>query len=137
MTLLIDTHIVLWAAVADERLQGKLKTLFEAPDNTLLVSTASLWEISIKYSIGKLPLPVVPGDFFAREIATRGYNVLEVQRAHAERVGVLPFPGGHRDPFDRMLVAQSLVEGVALLSADGWMSAYESHGLVRATNLLD
>ncbi|MBX2796866.1 MAG: type II toxin-antitoxin system VapC family toxin [Myxococcales bacterium] len=134
MKLLIDTHVVLWAAVGDPRLTGPMKARFEDPDNQLVVSVASLWEISIKYSIGKLPLPVVPGDFFAREVATRGYSVLDVGRAHAERVAVLPFPeGGHRDPFDRMLVAQALVQGLPLLSADGWLGRYESYGLVRCS----
>ena len=90
MKLLIDSHIVLWAAVADPRLIGDLKTLYQDPNHQLFVSVASLWEISIKYSIGKLPLPVPPADFFAREVAARGYTILEINRSHAARTGVLP-----------------------------------------------
>ena len=133
MTFLLDTHVMLWAAVGDSQLRSAMRDLYENPDNELVVSVASLWEISIKYSIGKLPLPVVPGDFFAREVALRGYRVLDVTRRHAERVGVLEFPdGGHRDPFDRMLVAQALSEGIALMSADSALRAYEAVGLALA-----
>ena len=95
------------------------------------MSVASLWEIGIKYALGKLPLPVAPRDFFAREVAARGYEVLDVQRTHAERVADLAFPaGGHRDPFDRMLVAQAIAEGIPLLSGDGRLSDYGAEGLV-------
>ena len=70
-------------------------------------------------------------DFFAREIATRRYEVLDVQRPHAERQAELPFPAdGHRDPFDRMLVSQAIVEGIPLLSGDGRLHAYTAWGLV-------
>lgn len=131
MRLLIDTHILLWAAVGDPRLRGSARMDFENPDNSLVVSVTTLWEVGIKYSIGKLPLPVSPRDFFAREIATRGYEVLDVQRPHAERQAELPFPAdGHRDPFDRLLVAQAIVEGIPLLSGDGRLHAYTAWGLV-------
>ena len=130
MTILIDSHILLWAAIDDPRLKGTARTVFADPDNLLLVSVATLWQLGIKHALGKLPLPVPARDFFAREIATRGYRVLDVQRAHAERAAELPYPDpGHRDPFDRMLVSQALVEGVPLLSADGRLGAYEALGL--------
>lgn len=129
MRLLVDTHVLLWAAVADPRLRGGLRAAFVDPDNDLAVSAVTLWEIAIKHSIGKLRLPVAPADFFAREIATRGYSVVAATRAHAERVATLPFPAnGHRDPFDRMLVAQALVEGVPLLSGDDRLDAYAEVG---------
>ena len=130
MTLLIDSHILLWAAIDDPRLRGGARDAFTDADNLLLVSVATLWELGIKHALGKLPLPVPARDFFAREIATRGYRVLDVQRSHAERAAELPYPdNAHRDPFDRMLVSQALVEGVALLSADGRLGAYEALGL--------
>lgn len=130
MTLLIDSHILMWAAIDDPRLRGDARKAFVDPENLLLVSVATLWEIGIKHALGKLPLPVPARDFFAREIATRSYRVLDVQRAHAERAADLPYPDpGHRDPFDRMLVSQALVEGVPLLSADGRLGAYEALGL--------
>lgn len=131
MTLLLDTHVLLWAAIGDPRLRGGLRRPFDEGDTSLVVSVATLWEISIKHSIGKLPLPVAPADFFAREIATRRYTVLDIRRAHAERVGTLAFPeGGHRDPFDRLLVAQALCEGMPLLSADERLASYADTGLV-------
>ena len=131
MRFLVDTHVVLWAAVGDARLRGPLRRAYEDAQHTLVVSVASLWEISLEYGLGKLPLPVAPGDFFAREVATRGYDVLDVRRPHAERVALLPYPSaGHRDPFDRMLVCQALVEGLPFLSADEWLGQYEQYGLV-------
>lgn len=117
MTLLIDSHILLWAAIDDPRLRGEAQKAFVAPENLLLVSVATLWELGIKHALGELPSPVPARDFFAREIATRGYRVLGVQRAHPERAAELPYPDStHRDPFDRMLVSQALVEGVTLLT---------------------
>jgi PIN domain nuclease of toxin-antitoxin system len=131
--ILVDTHVLLWAAVGDPRLRGRLRAVFVDPQATLVVSVASLWEVAVKYRLGRLPLPVPPSDFFAREVATRGYEVLDVRRAHAERAGVLTWPdSGHRDPFDRMLVAQALVEGVPLLSGDERLGDYVAHGLVLA-----
>lgn len=130
MTLLIDSHILLWAAIDDPRLRGDTRKAYVDPENLLMVSVATLWELGIQHALGKLPLPVPARDFFAREIATRGYRVLDVQRAHAERAAELPYPDqGHRDPFDRMLVSQALVEGVPLLTGDGRLGAYEPLGL--------
>ncbi|MEQ1501561.1 MAG: type II toxin-antitoxin system VapC family toxin [Myxococcota bacterium] len=133
MRVLIDTHVMLWAAIDDPRLRGARRATYVDPAVGLVLSVASLWEIGIKHSIGKLTLPVAPADFFAREVATRGYEVLEVRRPHAERVATLPFPDdGHRDPFDRMLVAQALVEGLPLLTGDRRLGGYTAHGLAWA-----
>lgn len=130
MRILIDSHILLWAAVGDARLRGRLRAMFVDPDHVLVVSVVTLWEIGIKYALGKLPLPVTPRDFFAREIADRGYEVLDMRRDHAERAADLPYPNReHRDPFDRMLVAQALAEGLPLLSGDGRLGAYTGLGL--------
>lgn len=130
MRCLIDTHILLWAAIADPRLHSRHREFFSNPENDLLVSVVSLWEISIKYSLGKLPLPIPPRDFFAQEVATRSYEVLDLRRAHAERVAELPYiDPNHRDPFDRMLIAQALTEGLSFLSADTRMGSYSSLGL--------
>lgn len=130
MRLLIDTHVVLWAAVDDVRLRDRARAVVVDPANTLVVSVASLWEISIQASLGKLSLPVQPDVFFAREVAARGYQILDIGRAHAARVGSLPWPeDGHRDPFDRLLVAQALCEGLPMLSADRRLHAYCAVGL--------
>lgn len=130
MTLLIDSHILMWAAIADPRLRGPALEAFVDPNSVLLVSAATLWELGLKHGLGKLPLPVSARDFFSREITMRGYRVLDVQRTHAERAGELPYVDpAHRDPFDRMLIAQALVEGVPLLSVDARFKAYEALGL--------
>ena len=130
MKLLIDSHVLLWAAVDDPRLAGARRAAYVDPDNDLLVSTATLWELGFKYALGKLPLPVSPRDFFAREIEVRGYIVLDVKRAHAERAAELPHPDPrHRDPFDRMLISQALAEGITLLSADQRFLQYRELGL--------
>lgn len=130
MKLLIDSHVLLWAALDDPRLAGAQREAYVDPENDLLVSTATLWELGIKYALGKLPLPVAPRDFFAREIAVRGYVVLDVKRAHAERAAELPYPDPrHRDPFDRMLISQALVEGIELISVDRRFDAYHGLGL--------
>ncbi len=125
MRLLIDSRVLLWAALDDPRLAGAQREVYVDPDNDLLVSTATLWELGIQYALGKLPLPVTPRDSFAREFAVRGYAVLDVKRAHAARAAELPYPDPkHRDPFDRMLISQALTEGIPLLSADPRFSAY-------------
>jgi PIN domain nuclease of toxin-antitoxin system len=99
VTRLIDSHILLWAAIDDPRLRGDTRKAYVDPENLPMVSVATLWELGSKHALGKLPLPVPARDFFAREIATRGYRVLDVQRAHAERAAELPYPDpGHRDP---------------------------------------
>lgn len=119
MRVLIDTHIALWVALDDARLRGHARDLLRDPLVQPVLSVASMWEISIKASLGKLPLPVSAEDFLAREISARGYETLDVRRPHAARVATLPWPAsGHRDPFDRLLIAQALVEGLPLLSAD-------------------
>ncbi|MCB9695029.1 MAG: type II toxin-antitoxin system VapC family toxin [Alphaproteobacteria bacterium] len=91
---------------------------------------AHLWTLGIKHALGRLPLPVAPRDVFAREIAVRGYVVLDVKRPPAERAAELPYVDpGHRGPFDRMLISQALVEGITLLSADRRFHAYRDLGL--------
>lgn len=130
MKLLIDGHVLLRAALDDPRLAGAQREAYIDPENDLLVSTATRWELGIKYALGKLPLPGAPRDFFAREIAVRGYGVLDVKRAHAERAAELPYPNAkHRDPFDRMLISQALAEGIPLISADQRFFAYRDLGL--------
>ena len=126
MRLLIDSHVLLWAALDDPRLADAQRSAYVDPDNDLLVSTATMWELGIQYALGKLPLPVTPRDFFAREIAVRGYVVLDVKRAHAERAAELPYPDPkHRDPFDRMLIAQALAEDASIVSSDMRFGSYK------------
>lgn len=134
MKILIDSHVLLWAALDDPRLAGTQRLAYVDPDNDLVVSTATLWELGIKYALGKLPLPIPARDFFAREIMARGYVVLDVKRVHAERAAELPYlDSKHRDPFDRMLLSQALCEGIPLLSADPRFVAYRELGLALVT----
>ena len=95
----------------------------EDPDNELLLSAASSWEIAIKYALGKLALPEPPMTYVADRIASSGIIPLQVQHSHA--VAVSAFPSHHRDPFDRMLVVQSLAERASIVTADPALRAYK------------
>lgn len=118
MKLLLDTHVVLWWAEGDRRLQRRASALLADPGNTLLLSALSVWEWTLKASLGRLELP---GEIRERCVAA-GMVPLSFDGRHAEAVGSLP--SLHADPFDRGLVAQAGVEGAVLLSADGRVLAY-------------
>jgi PIN domain nuclease of toxin-antitoxin system len=119
--LLLDTHVLLWAAGAPERLASDIRALLDDPDNQPIFSAASLWEIAIKKSLGR-------GDFIVDARALRhglldnGYSELAVSGEHAVAVDALP--PIHKDPFDRILVAQAIVESVTLLTADAIVAQY-------------
>ena len=122
MRILLDTQCWLWLCVSPERLSRKTIDRLLAAETERLLSAASIWEIVIKYELGKLPLPVHPRDFVPTRLATTQAAVLEISADHALRVGDLPHH--HRDPFDRMIVAQALVEGARLLTADRALDEY-------------
>jgi PIN domain nuclease of toxin-antitoxin system len=119
--LLLDTHVLLWAAGAPERLASDIRALLDDPENQPIFSAASLWEIAIKKSLGR-------GDFIVDARALRhglldnGYSELAVSGEHAVAVDALP--PIHKDPFDRILVAQAIVESVTLLTADAIVAQY-------------
>jgi len=121
MRLLVDTHLLLWAAAKSRRLPKAARPLLEDPANEVFFSAASLWEIVIKASLRK-------GDFdvdvavLRPALAEIGFTELPISGAHAERLAALP--PLHRDPFDRMLVAQSLAEPLLLLTNDGVLGDY-------------
>jgi PIN domain nuclease of toxin-antitoxin system len=121
--VLIDTHCWLWLCVSPERLSQKTLDRLTRSDTERLVSAASVWEMVIKYDLGKLPLPIHPRDFVPTRLDATQTAVLEISSAHALRTADLP--NHHRDPFDRMIVAQALVEGARLLTADRALEAYE------------
>lgn len=121
MKLLLDTHLLLWAAGAPERLSTEARTLIEAPDNDLLFSAASIWEIAIKRGLGREDFRVDPRAL-RRGLIENEYGELAVTGEHAILVGTLP--ALHNDPFDRMLVAQAAVEGATLLTADERVADY-------------
>lgn len=126
MKLLLDTHLLLWAAGAPERLSAQARTLIDDIDNEPLFSSASLWEIAIKCSLGREDFRVDPR-LLRRGLLDNGYLELPIDSRHA--VAVNDLPAIHKDPFDRILIAQSMVEGILLLTHDALMSGYG--GLVR------
>jgi PIN domain nuclease of toxin-antitoxin system len=121
MRLLLDTHTFLWFIDDNPRLSSTAKSLLES-DNDLLLSTASLWEIALKLSIGKLSLPRPFEPFVRQQLSVNAIDILQIDTAHLSVVATLPFH--HRDPFDRLLVAQAMVEQLPIVSADEAFNAY-------------
>jgi PIN domain nuclease of toxin-antitoxin system len=116
--LLVDTHVLLWWRDDDPALSQRARALIANPDNDALVSIASLWEIAVKQSVGKLDIPEDLPD----TTVERGFTWLPITTRHAWRVRALPLH--HRDPFDRLLVAQALEEDLAVVTADPRFAAY-------------
>ena len=123
MRLLIDTQCWLWMSASPERMSKRTQELLRDTGTERLLSVASIWELAIKYQLGKISLPVAPLDFVPSRLETTQTDALAISAAHALRVGVLP--RHHRDPFDRMIVAQALIEGVAVLTADPAFAKYQ------------
>lgn len=121
MKLLLDTHLLLWAAGSPERLSATTRTLLEAPENELFFSAASLWEIAIKRGLGRNDFQV-DARVLRRGLLDNGYNELPITSEHSVAIDALP--PIHKDPFDRILVAQAMVEGIILLTADALVARY-------------
>ena len=121
MKILLDTHVLLWAAGEAEKLSTDARALLEDPGNTLVFSAASVWEIVIKSALGRSDFRVDVA-LLRRGLLDNGYTELAILSAHAVAVGELPTI--HKDPFDRMLIAQSKVEGMMLLTADATVLQY-------------
>ena len=121
MKLLLDTHLLLWAAGPCERLSEVARAMIESPDNELFFSAASLWEIAIKNGLGRDDFQV-DTRLLRRALLDNGYHELPITSAHAVAIDVLP--SLHKDPFDRLLLAQAMVEGITLLSADAVVAQY-------------
>lgn len=122
MRILVDTHCWLWLQATPERIPGDVLEALASPENDLFLSAASAWEIAIKYALGRLPLPHPPQQYVQSRMATSGTAGLPVEIRHAVQVASLP--GHHRDPFDRLLVAQAQLEGLTLLTADAQIEEY-------------
>jgi PIN domain nuclease of toxin-antitoxin system len=122
MTVLLDTHTLLWFVRDDPQLSAAARTLIEDPANDVWVSVASCWEIAIKAGIGKLQLGEPARSYLAREIAQNNFDLLGLSFEHVTAVETLPLH--HRDPFDRVLVAQGVIEGVPIVSADSVLDPY-------------
>jgi len=116
MRLLLDTHALLWWQTADPRLSRAAFTAISNEDNQILVSAASAWEIAIKTRLNKLESIPGAADRFAELIAADGFTHLPISHRHALRAG--GHPSQHKDPFDRMLAAQSEIEGLHLVTTD-------------------
>ena len=117
---LSDTHVLLWYVTANPKLSSSTRFIFENTEDQVFVSVASIWEISIKQGIGKLePLPVDPGEM----LSNAGLLKLDISIPHAKLAGRLPLL--HRDPFDRMLVAQAQIEDLILITDDWRIEQYD------------
>lgn len=121
MNLLLDTHLLLWAASEPDRLSKKARSLMLDPGNRLMFSSASLWEIAIKRGLGRDDFRV-DGRRLWRMLLASGYLELAVTSEHALIAGELP--NLHKDPFDRVLIAQARVEGLTLLTVDKAVAKY-------------
>ena len=119
--MLLDTHVFLWLQTEPERLGDRL-ALVEDNATTLLLSPASSWEMAIKYALGRLPLPEPPERYVPTRMRAIGAEALPIEHHHALAVALLP--PLHRDPFDRLLVAQASVAGAAILTADPAVAQY-------------
>jgi len=118
-----DTHVVLWWLSDDPRLGAHHRELLADGENQICWSAASSFEVAIKLSVGKLDLPESPAEFFRKLLTADGFEWLPMENRHCARLAELPMH--HRDPFDRMLVAQAQEESVPLLSADAKLSKYD------------
>ena len=123
MSYLLDTHVWLWLQATPERIRPDLLAEMQDRATHLLLSAASAWEIAIKWSLGRLPLPEPPADYVPGRMHREGVTGLAVSHVHALRVATLP--QHHHDPFDRLLIAQALVENVPIVTVDPLFDAYE------------
>jgi PIN domain nuclease of toxin-antitoxin system len=121
-SLLLDTHAMLWFFWDDPQLSARAKGLIEDADNRKLVSIATCWEIAIKVGLGKLDLGESSCLFLSREIARNNFELMPISLTHATMVEGLA--AHHRDPFDRMLVAQAMIESLPVVSIDGLFDQY-------------
>ena len=126
MRLLLDTHAFLWFITDDRLLSAKAKSLIVDSTNEINVSPATYWEVAIKVSIGKYPLHVPFEQFFTEGIEGNSLTILPMEIRHAHELAALPFH--HRDPFDRMIIAQAIVERIPVVSVD---PAFDSYSVTR------
>jgi PIN domain nuclease of toxin-antitoxin system len=121
--VLVDTHVALWMSLEPTKLRPATTTLLTADGTTRLLSAAAAWEIAVKWRLGKLPLPSHPRDWLARMMRELVLDPLPMRHDHAVRAADLP--DHHRDPFDRIMIAQAQLEHVALVTADSALGKYD------------
>jgi len=122
MKLLLDTHVFLWYISADTRLPGTFLAAIRDPANEVYLSTASIWEAVIKHGLGSLPLPAPPADYLPNQREAHGIAALPIDEGAMTYLAGLP--ALHRDPFDRMLVAEALQHGLTVATVDPDVVAY-------------
>ncbi len=122
---LVDTHTLIWSFENNKKLPQTTKNIIDDTNNDIFVSIASLWEMAIKISIGKLDLSVSLTQL-TKDVALKNIQILPVNSSHVLKVENLPFH--HKDPFDRIIIAQSLTENITLISVDG---VFDSYGIKR------
>ena len=122
MRLLLDTHAFIWYTTDSSRLTATGRSLIDNGENDILLSTASVWEMAIKHSIGRLTFSMPFMEFIKQQIAVNRIDILEITFDHIEVVASLPLH--HRDPFDRLIIAQSMAEQIPVLSRDAFFGAY-------------
>ncbi|NJR52098.1 MAG: type II toxin-antitoxin system VapC family toxin [Leptolyngbyaceae cyanobacterium CSU_1_3] len=122
MNALLDTHAFLWWVIDDPQLSNTAKAIITEPTNTIYFSVVSAWEIIIKERTGKLSLPESPEAYIPSRLASNRFVTLTVEMHHVLQIALLP--NHHRDPFDRLLIAQSQIENLPLLTVDHLISQY-------------
>lgn len=128
MRALLDTHTLLWFVLDDPQLEDPAKALIVNSENDVLVSAASFWEIAIKISLGKISVQRPFDEFIAACLDVYQFKLLAIEPTYAARVSTLPFPKSHRDPFDRLIASQALVEQTPIVSRD---AAFDYYGVTR------
>lgn len=122
MRILLDTHALLWWVIDSPKLSDTAREIIASEHNEPIFSVVSAWEIAIKVGVGKLDLPDPPEKFVAEQLSRNALEVLPIHLRHA--LGVYNLPDHHRDPFDRLLVAQAVAEDLAILTADPLVARY-------------
>ncbi len=125
MRLLLDTHVFLWAAGEPEQLQRDARAAIENSATHVWVSAGVAWEIAMKVALGKLTVPADPAIWFPARMRSLGFQTLDITAAHALAAGALP--SIHRDPFDRVMIAQAQVEGLTFVTRDPQNAQYAVH----------
>ena len=124
MRLLLDTHALLWFIGNDPQLSGPARQNIENPAHDKFVSAASLWEMALKIGLGKLALPRPFSEVFPQQLEVNGFELLPISCAHLNQNILLPFH--HRDPFDRLLIAQALTDDMSIVTRDLEFSKYQT-----------
>ena len=122
MRLLLDSHAFLWFILGDQRLSDRAQSAIAAADADVLISPATLWEMAIKVRLGKYTLPGPFGPFMDTQLTSNRIRLLPIEVRHTALLASMPFH--HRDPFDRLIVAQALAESIGVVSVDAMLDAY-------------